>query len=156
MSWFALALSEVVFAVSDLLLPWAIYFSAVSELLFPWVIYFYRERERRGKHESKSGNPVKAVREGSIIFRFERPTSRKSVKCNRKTRRFWCNHKINIGRFRVSISHCKRSVTCVNMDWTLDSGLLTGGLKSGLSSGLWTRLLNGILTPNSASMQRGG
>ena len=34
------------------------------------------------------GNPVKAMREGSIIFRFERPASRKSAECNRKTRRF--------------------------------------------------------------------
>ena len=36
------------------------------------------------------GNPVKAVREGSVIFLFERHTSRKSAKRNRKTRHFWC------------------------------------------------------------------
>ena len=60
------------------------------------------------------GNPVKAAREGSIIFRFERPTSRR-VSGDFRDR----NHRINIGRSRVSISH-GRSVTCVNMDWTLD------------------------------------
>ena len=57
------------------------------------------------------GNPVKAVSEGSLIFRFERPISRKGAKCNRKTRRFWC---------RISISHG------VNMDWTLDYPLDSG------------------------------
>ena len=31
-------------------------------------------RERTCKHESKR-NPIKAVRDGSIIFRFERPTT---------------------------------------------------------------------------------
>ena len=33
-------------------------------------------------------NLVKAVREGSITFRFERLTSRKNAECNRKTRCF--------------------------------------------------------------------
>ena len=34
------------------------------------------------------GNPVKSAREGSIILRFERPTSQQSAKSNRKTRCF--------------------------------------------------------------------
>ena len=75
------------------------------------------------------GNPVKAVREGSIIFRFESPTNRKSAKCNRKTRRFLCR-RINIGSSRVSIHH-GRSVACVNMYWTLDER--TGSWTLGLT-----------------------
>ena len=59
-----------------------------------------------------------------MIFRFERPTSRKSAKCNRNTRHFWC-HRINIGsRYQVSM-------TCVNMDWTLD-------WQTGIWIALWT------------------
>ena len=44
------------------------------------------------------GNPMKAVREGSIIFRFERPTSRKSAKCNKKNQGVFRdrNHRINL------------------------------------------------------------
>ena len=43
-------------------------------------------------------NPVKAVREGSMIFRFERPTSRR-VSCVFRDG----NHRINIGKSPVSI-----------------------------------------------------
>ena len=63
-------------------------------LLFPWVICFCRDSlthsENVHVNTRAKGNPVKAVREGSIIFRFEWPTSWKSATCNRKTRRFWC------------------------------------------------------------------
>ena len=34
-------------------------------------------------------NPMEAVRDSSIILRFEKPTSRKSAKSNRKTRCFF-------------------------------------------------------------------
>ena len=87
-------------------------------------------RERTIKTRAKV-NPEKAVREVSIIFRFE---SRKSAKCNsRKTRRLWS----------MGLYLCKH-------DWTL-----TGRLESGLPFGVWARLWNGILTPNSASMHQG-
>ena len=63
-----LALSEVVFAVSGLLLPWVICFSAVSELLFLWVICFCKFREHHSENiiqvnTRAKGNPEKAVRE---------------------------------------------------------------------------------------------
>ena len=44
-------------------------------------------RDRTCKHDRRTKeNPMKTVREGSIILCFERPTSRKSAKSNRKTK----------------------------------------------------------------------
>ena len=168
-----LILSEFVLAVSELLLPWANFFSRewfafvrwptrdtlqikificndsilfAAILLFaacplgaivllPWQLTHSENVSTRAKR-----NPVKAAREGSIIFRFETPTSRKSAKCNRKTRRFWLR-RINIGRSRVSISHGRKH--------GLDSGLADWNLDYPLCPRL--EFWNGILTPNSAS-----
>ena len=111
----------------NVFLPWVICFCReqipfpVSDLLLPWQLTY---SDNVHVNTIAKGNPVKAVREGSMIFRFERPTSRKSAKCNRNTRHFWC-HRINIGsRYRVSM-------TCVNMDWTLD-------WQTGIWIALWT------------------
>ena len=58
------------------------------------------------------GNPVKAVREGSIIFRFERPASRKSANTE------------------IAINSHGGSATCVKQNWTLDN-------RTGICIHLW-------------------
>ena len=66
-------------------------------------------------------NPVKAVREGPIIFRFERPTSRKSAECNERPGVSGVfgerNHRINIGRFPKG---GKVGLDFGLVDWNLD------------------------------------
>ena len=48
------------------------------------------------------GNPIKAMKEDLIIFRFERPTSRKKAKSNRKTGCFQrLQSQDKLGRSRV-------------------------------------------------------
>ena len=101
----------------NLFLPWAICFChewfafAMSDLLLSWQLNAFRDRTCNMRAK---GNHVKAVRECSRIFRYERPTSRRVSGVFRD-----CNHRINISRSRVSICHgC--SVTCLNIDWTLE------------------------------------
>ena len=45
------------------------------------------------RREQKENNPIKAVRGGSIILRFERPTSRKSAKSKLGRSRVCCDVK---------------------------------------------------------------
>ena len=71
------------FAVSDLLQCCERIAFPVNDLLLSWQL---THSENVHINTRAKGNPVQAAREGSIIFRFERPTSRKSAKCNRKIR----------------------------------------------------------------------
>ena len=95
---------------------------AMSDLLLSWQLNAFRDRTCNTRAK---GNHVKAVRECSRIFRYKRPTSRRVSGVFRD-----CNHRINIGRSRVSICHgC--SVTCLNIDWTLE-------WRAGIWINLWT------------------